>query len=151
MVYAFGPSSASYNTGMIGTYQPAYNANGMHYPSQMSFGQNYSGYQAQPAMNQRFNAKFLNYNYIAPMNYAAMPQYQQQYQMPQNNYSYPQYSYQQYSQPSYGGYGYGYAQPTGNQDFWGNQLCDWGYDYQGYPCDRDPHQWIYDPYTGSWY
>lgn len=71
-------------------------------------------------------------------------------------YNQPQYGYNSYSyQPHYlpvqaGGYG-GYPQPTGNTDFFGKQLCNWGSDYQGYPCDQDPHQWIYDPYTGNWY
>jgi len=60
-----------------------------------------------------------------------------------------------YYQDAYGG-GYGYQnfgyypQPTGARDLLGNDLCNWG-DYSGYPCSFDPHQWIYDPYTGTWY
>lgn len=49
-----------------------------------------------------------------------------------------------------GGYGYG-AQQTGDYDLLGQPLCQWS-DYNGRtPCSYDPHQWIYDPYTGSWY
>ena len=64
------------------------------------------------------------------------------------------YEEQFYGYGGYGGYGqpnFGYtAQPTGGRDLLGNDLCNWG-DYRGYPCSYDPHQWIYDPYTGSWY
>jgi len=83
--------------------------------------------------------KSYNYNsYTMPQTYS-YPQYAQ--------YNYPQYSSYSY-QPPYGG---GYPQATGGKDLWGNQLCNWGSDYRGYPCDRDPHQWIYDPYTGTYY
>ena len=80
---------------------------------------------------------------------------------------YPNQSYGQYGSQSYGsgysnygystshggGYGspFGYAQPTGDYDLIGQPLCQW-YDYSGRtPCSFDPHQWIYDPYTGTWY
>jgi hypothetical protein len=68
--------------------------------------------------------------------------------------SFPIY-YDQYSYGGgYGGYGqpnFGYSpQPIGSRDLLGNELCNWG-DYRGYPCSYDPHQWIYDPYTGDWY
>lgn len=71
------------------------------------------------------------------------------------NDTYPIYQEQSYSYDGgYGGYGqpnFGYSpQPTGGRDLLGNDLCNWG-DYSGYPCSFDPHQWIYDPYTGSWY
>jgi hypothetical protein len=63
------------------------------------------------------------------------------------------YSNYDYSSSYGGGYGsqFGYAQPTGDYDLIGQPLCQW-YDYNGRtPCAYDPHQWIYDPYTGSWY
>jgi hypothetical protein len=39
---------------------------------------------------------------------------------------------------------------TGDRDALGTPLCNW----QGYgrsDCDFNPHQWVYDPYTGTWY
>lgn len=86
------------------------------------------------------------------------PTYQQpMYQQHQPTYYQPQYSYapqnyympQNYARPPQS---YSYSpQPTGGTDLWGTPLCSWGADYMGYPCDRDPHQWIFDPYSGSWY
>jgi hypothetical protein len=82
--------------------------------------------------------------------------YQPSYQLAYQTYYEPAYFYEPsyYPHYSYGSYGPGqsYApQPTGGTDFWGNQLCNWGPGYGGYPCDRDPHQWIFDPYTGTYY
>lgn len=55
-----------------------------------------------------------------------------------------------YPQDGYGSQ-FGHARPTGDYDLIGQPLCEW-YDYNGRtPCSFDPHQWIYDPYTGSWY
>jgi hypothetical protein len=53
------------------------------------------------------------------------------------------------------GYGYtvnpyNYSIPTGDTDAFGNELCYWE-DYGRSSCDFNPHQWIYDPWTGSWY
>lgn len=142
VVYAFGPTSP--NTSYY-TYQPAYTYNNQYYPSQKT----YPSY-GNPAMGPIFNSKFANYVNVAPQYYGGQSYSQPNYHPMQNSYSYPQYSSFSYTQPSYG-YSGSYAQPTGGTDFWGNQLCNWGADYQGYPCDRDPHQWIQDPYTGSWY
>lgn len=171
VVYAFGPSSApSYNTMQTGTYQPGYSTtNGQHYPAQYSYAQPsyampHNMYTSEDMAFQnygQFNSKFFNYTPVVVNN--MIPQ----------QYTYPQPSYQQYSPQSasampwrdgypsysgpygssYGSYGYsgGYGQSTGMKDFWGNDLCNWGSDYAGYPCDRDPHQWIQDPYTGAWY
>lgn len=62
--------------------------------------------------------------------------------------SYPQISYDPY-------YGYsaafGPSYPTGDYDLLGTPLCQW-YDYNGAtPCAYDPHQYVYDQYTGTWY
>lgn len=95
---------------------------------------------------------------------------------PQQSYGYGGYGYGSYGNGGYGNYGgYGYSQPmnsypsisydpyygysaafgpaypTGDTDFAGTPLCQW-YDYSGRsPCAFDPQQWVYDPYTGSWY
>lgn len=93
-------------------------------------------------------------NYIAAPNTMSVPGMNTSYGTPSyQNYSYPSYQQYSYSEPqytSYGSYGYG-AAPTGGKDFWGNPMCNWGADYGNFPCDRDPHQWVYDPYSGSWY
>lgn len=65
-----------------------------------------------------------------------------------SNYGYPQMTYDPY-------YGYsaafGPSYPTGDYDLLGTPLCQW-YDYNGAtPCAYDPHQRVYDQYTGSWY
>lgn len=62
--------------------------------------------------------------------------------------SYPQMTYDPY-------YGYsaafGPAYATGDYDLLGTPLCQW-YDYNGAtPCAYDPHQRVYDQYTGTWY
>lgn len=69
-------------------------------------------------------------------------------------YGYSSYgSYPQMMYDPYFGYSaaFGPAYPTGDYDLVGQPLCQW-YDYNGHtPCNYDPHQWIYDPYTGTWY
>ena len=123
-------------------------------------GQYNSGFAPQMASPsyQDFYSKFLNYTVVAPGNYtnvpAAVSYMPSQTNTQRNSYSYPttqkQYpSYQNYG----GGYGYGssYGQPVAGTDFWGNPMCNWGADYGNFPCDRDPHQWVYDPYTGTTY
>ena len=152
VVYAFGPTQYPQYQQAYYTYQPGYQYGGQTYPAQVSYP---SQYQNQFA---RLNGKFNNYTYIAPQtmqnastpSYAnySYPQYQPYNSYPQN-YGYAQPQYSSYSYPSYG-YG-GYPQPTGETDLLGHQLCNWASDYQGYPCDQDPHQWIHDPYTDTWY
>lgn len=64
------------------------------------------------------------------------------------NYGYPQMMYDPYFGASAA---FGPAYPTGDYDFAGTPLCQW-YDYNGRtPCAYDPHQWVYDQYTGTWY
>ena len=173
VVYAFGPSSPpSYNTPQIGSYQPGYTTtSGMHNPAQYSYANLYASNASNyfPQMFQQsypnfstFNSKFVNNTYIAPqvMQYGSTPGMgYSNYSYPQTNYGFPQYQpqyssqqYPSYTSYDYDSYGYGgYAQSTGEKDFWGNDLCNWGDGYAGYPCDRDPHQWIHDPYTDTWY
>lgn len=46
----------------------------------------------------------------------------------------------------YNGYGTTRAYP------WGDYTrCYWGADYGYSSCSFDPHQWLYDPWTDSWY
>lgn len=164
VVYAFGPTSpSSYNTNAIGSYQPGYTHNGTSYPSQSQFAPQQPMYMnTNPYQSGSYNTMQNTnvYNYPAQFSYTSQPSYQAQY--PMNNYG-------GYSSGGYGsgnssyesGYGYGggygshssggYGVPTGGTNFWGTPLCNWGYDYKGYPCDRDPHQWVFDPHTGSYY
>jgi hypothetical protein len=132
IVYAWGPgvtAQSPFNTYNQPSYQPAYQP--MYQPAyQPVYQTNY--YQPQTYYQPSYNYYQPSYTYYEPAYY---PQ----------QYAYaPSYSYAPQSQ-------YYYAEPTGSQDFWGNDLCNWGNDYQGYPCSRDPHQWIHDPYTGEWY
>ncbi len=164
VVYAFGPSQPP-RQNSYPSYQPQ---NQQYNPYANTYGQqSYNPYTPNYASNNfpqmfqnvypnfsTFNSKFVNNTYIAPqvMQYASTPNSYSNYSYPQSNYGYqPQQQYQSPSYTSYGGYGGGYAQPTGMTDFFGNHLCNWGSDYQGYPCDRDPHQWVQDTYTGEWY
>ena len=70
------------------------------------------------------------------------------------NYSYPQYQgYSQgsYNQPNYGqSYGYSSYPAYTPYYMWGDE-----YGYSGYGCYpfyvEDPHQWVYDSWTGTWY
>jgi hypothetical protein len=92
--------------------------------------------------------------------YYQQPQYYQPtYYAPQGNYyNYdpyalyytPQYTYYPQSY-GYGGYG-SYPVPLGTTNLLGQQLCDWGNGYRGYDCNHShPAQYIYDPYSGTWY
>lgn len=113
----------------------------------------------QPTYNQPQYMPQVQPQYI-PQNSFVPQQYQ--YYTPQINYGYqyPQTNYgglpaqaggYGYQQPTYYGGGYGgYGTPDGGTDIWGNPSCNWG-DYQGYSCGTDPHQWIYDPYSGEYY
>jgi hypothetical protein len=94
------------------------------------------------------------------INYPQQQNYSFGYGAP--SYGYPHYGYApQYQYPSYG-YGgsnmygqnvpYSYGYPTGDTVPWiGGQLCEFP-DYDGRAlCGSNPNQWIYDPWTGSWY
>ena len=78
------------------------------------------------------------------------PAYAPQYYTPSYSYA-PTYGYGGYNR--YGQnvpYSYGY--PTGDTVPWiGGQMCEFP-DYDGRAlCGSNPNQWIYDPWTGSWY
>jgi hypothetical protein len=105
-----------------------------------------------------------SYPYTSSYSYPSSSQYQTQYQT-----SYPSYgsnSYNTYAaSPAYTSsnsyaptqsnlqtYPYSHATPTGRYDAFGTPLCMWS-DYPGtaMPCGADPQQWIFDPYSGTWY
>lgn len=92
---------------------------------------------------------YINYGYPQQYSYShTAPSYNY---YPQYGYGYaPTYGYPQYGYGSYGPSGYGY--PTGDTVPWiGGQLCEFP-DYNGRAlCGSNPNQWIYDPWTGSWY
>ena len=166
VVYAFGPMQTPSYSNSFPSYKgtPAYQQpyNQYSQPSYNPYTPNYASnnfpQMFQPAVQNgypnfsTFNSKFVNNTYIAPqvMQYGSIPNSYSNYSYPQSNYGYKQ-PYQYPSYNSYGGYGGSYAPSTGLKDFWGNDMCNWGSDYGNFPCDRDPHQWIQDPYTGSWY
>ncbi len=99
-----------------------------------------------------------------------MPQYQQPY-MQQSQTQHPSYGAQNYYQPSYSNgysyqqpssrygnvvnnepvYPYAYATPTPYSDAFGTKLCRWSDFPTLAPCDSNPNQWIFDPYTETWY
>ena len=106
----------------------------------------YSWSPAQSSSNHSYQPQYYGAPQYSYPQYNSYSQnyYPQQYTAPQYNY-YPQ---QTYSQPV--PYSYGY--PTGDSVPWiGGQLCDFP-DYNGRAaCGSNPNQWIYDPWTGSWY
>lgn len=132
-----------------------------------------------PQQNQYFyNSYPPQQNYYPQQQYSQYGQYaqpysQQWYQPQQYSYNqYPQYnSYPSYgqswnpSQPNYANAPYGqgvnmygqnvpysYGYPTGETvPLIGGQLCEFP-DYNGRAlCGSNPNQYIYDPWTGSWY
>ncbi len=122
----------------------------------------YSYAPVQSTQSTSINYPQQNYSYGAPSYGYGAPSYgyPQNSYVPQQYYS-PSYSYA----PSYGygGYGggynmygqnvpYSYGYPTGDTVPWiGGQMCDFP-DYDGRAlCGSNPNQWIYDPWTGSWY
>ena len=86
------------------------------------------------------------------------------YQYPAQTYTYPNQQSYNYSYPQYQGYRQGsYNQPNYRQSYGyssypsytpyymsGDEYC-----YSGYGCYpfyvEDPHQWVYDSWTGTWY
>ena len=94
----------------------------------------------------------VQYTYAPAYSYSAnQPGYytypsQQPYTYSYNYYpSYVQNSYDVYPPTYYGGY------PTGDAVPWlGGQMCYYP-NYGRSPCNFDPHQYIYDPWTGTWY
>ncbi len=132
-----------------------------------------------PQQNQYSYNSYPQQNYYPQQQYSQYGQYSQpytqQYQPQQYSYNqYPQYNsypYSSYSQPWNQGYSnysngwsgqgvnmygqnvpYSYGYPTGETvPLIGGPLCDFP-DYDGRAlCGSNPNQYIYDPWTGSWY
>ncbi len=134
-------------------YQPMY---AYSYSPQQSMHQNtyiqYPQYQQQPAFAYgapQYGYGYPQQQYPQPYNYYPQYNYAPQYSYgyyPQQNYGYSQYHYPSQWGPS----GYGY--PTGDTVPWiGGPLCEFP-DYDGRAlCGSNPNQWVYDPWTGSWY
>ena len=143
-------------------------------PNSQAYYQPMYAYSYAPVQNSAPQQNQYVYNSI-PQQYNQYPQqqynqYPQQQYSPQYSYNQPQYNsypsngYQQYpsynSYPQYGQnsnmYGqnvpYSYGYPTGDTVPWiGGQLCEFP-DYDGRAlCGSNPNQYIYDPWTGSWY
>ena len=123
-------------------YSNPYTAYQQYVPMQY-YGQSYYN-QYMPIVNVQANP-YINNLYLPMMNqYQSQSQYQSQgqYYVPRQR---------SYSQPPYGGgYPNNYSYPTGSTDAFGYSLCNWQ-DYGISRCDFNPHQWVYDPYTGTWY
>jgi hypothetical protein len=131
----------------------------------------------QPYVQQSYSMPYIEQYYMPQNSYPSYSYPSYNYYPSQNNYSQQQNSYYPYSNTprnannypryvySYPSYDSSYAwfsnyyteyphavgTYNGNTDLFGSPLCDWPGGYRGYDCDRDPHQWVYDPYTGSWY
>lgn len=128
-----------------------------------------------PQQNQYFyNSYPQTQNYYPQQYQQPHMQYGQPYSQPYSYNQYPQsnshssYSYSQPWNPSYPNYSnapygqgvnqygqnvpYSYGYPTGDTvPLIGGQLCDFP-DYNGRAlCGSNPNQYIYDPWTGSWY
>jgi len=130
------------------TMNTPYVVNYQYAPQQYTYGYPYAQQQQQQSQSQ--------YQSQQPSSYYSQPTY---YNQP-TNYSgssqaipgTPSNFLNYYNQENNGlVYPYSSSRPTGNTDAFGNQLCYWS-DYPEYaPCGQDPQQWIYDPYTGTWY
>jgi hypothetical protein len=116
-------------------------------------------YSVQPTYQQSYGYQYpQQYNYYTPQyqqygqQYYYQPQYQQQsqsqqqYQQYQSSYYAPQQYVVNSNNPPYTG-----SYPTGDRDPIGNQLCYYPSYGARYSCDSDPHQWVYDYWTGTWY
>ncbi len=138
-------------------YQPSY-APQYQYPTQQLNG--YPYHQTHQTMPQYQPMYYGGYGGIAPSSaFKEQSQYYPYTTTYRNPNSYPRYVY---SEPSYDA-SYAYfsnyytqypsriGQYTGNTDLFGTPLCNWGGGYNGYACDSDPSQPVYDPYTGTWY
>lgn len=138
-------------------YTPAPNSQAYYQPMYA-----YSYAPAQSSQNTYINnPQQQNYafGYGAPSyGYPQQPSYPQQYPQYQSpSYSYaPSYGYGGGYDGGYNMYGqnvpYSYGYPTGDTvPLIGGQLCEFS-DYDGRAlCGSNPNQWVYDPWTGSWY
>lgn len=115
----------------------------------------YDPYDAASYSSYWYEESYSYDYYSSGQHYQYDPYYYQPYAQPMYYYE-PTYYYQgaYYPQPSYS-YGGGvnphsYSIPTGDTDALGNELCYWE-DYGRSSCDFNPHQWVYDAWTGTWY
>lgn len=127
-------------------------------PHSQAYYQPMYAYSYSPAQGSQQNTYIQHpqqQNYYPQQNYPSnwgQPSYGY---YPQNQYSYPNHSYAPYGS-NVNMYGqqvpYSYGYPTGETvPLIGGQLCEFP-DYDGRAlCGSNPNQWIYDPWTGSWY
>ena len=104
---------------------------GYWYEESYSYG--YGGY------DQSYYNSYYYDPYVQPVYYQPVSYYPSTYYYPQ-----PSYYYGGGVNPN------SYYVPTGDTDALGNELCYWE-DYGRSSCDFNPHQWVYDSWTGTWY
>lgn len=120
------------------TYGSSYGMNygtSYGYPSSYGYPNSYGSYGSPTGSYYPYSLNYQNANSYPSTVYSSVP-YDRSYA------SWSGY-YNQY--PRNMGY------YTGNTDLFGSPLCNWGGGYNGYPCDSDPRQMVYDPYTSTWY
>jgi len=124
-------SIPTYNTNTYPSYQQPRTS---QYTPQYQSAPQPNFYYTYPPVNQVRYTPSSSYQYGNGSTYS-YPTYDSSY-APYSNY------YTQYPQQNLG--------YTGDRDALGTPLCDW----QGYgrsDCSFNPHQWVYDPYSGTWY
>jgi hypothetical protein len=129
---SYGYTQPSYNYSQPSYNTPSYNTPSYTYP-------NY-GYGSNPTYYDQYNYYPYTNTQKDPNSY---PRYWPAHPEYDDSYAWFSNYYQDYPN-TYGVY-------TGNTDLFGTPLCDWSSGYKGYDCSYDPHQWVYDPYTGTWY
>ncbi len=170
--YSYSYPSYSYTPSYSPTYAPTmYN----NYPPQnySTYSQPSYGYNSHPSYNSA-----PSYGYNSQPAYSNYPSYGNNSYPSYNNYPSYNYGNTSYNYPSQNyysaqNYGYGPSRPdydphtapwsnyytmypqvphqyTGDSDAFGAPLCDWA-GYGRSDCSFDPHQWVYDPYSGTWY
>lgn len=150
-------------------YYPSSNYQNYQMP-QMYWCGTYYSYSPCASTNYAYHnfSPYTNINTSPYVNVSA-PQYtyptSYSYSYPSYSYSYPSYSYPSYTYPSYSYnsydyYDYWYSYPQYQSYSYPTYTYDYGYNsydycYSGYGCYpnyvADPHQWIYDSWTGTWY
>ena len=130
--YEYGDFMAPYMGNLPVYNNPASNGRGMTYGG-MPASYNPSLYGGMPASSSQYgNAGYGNSGYM-PSSGQTGPAYG-------SDCSYP------YFNCPRSGYGITRSYP------WGDYTsCYWGADYGYYSCNEDPHQWLYDPYSGEYY
>jgi hypothetical protein len=130
--YSNQPMYQNYNAGDPYGYQQAVYGQNQGYAVPAGY------YQGTPNYYQQNGARFQPQasGYVYPA---------QGLSYPPSTGTNPNCSYPYYSCPNLG---YGVVRPYP----WGdNTRCYWGADYGYNSCESDPHQYVYDPYSGEWY